>query len=121
MALPLKSCRMKFPETQIEELKKVAPDLSFAEEGGLPYFLIKNLPMPEGCEPSVSDVLLCAAPRDGYESRLFFPKIIAGKAGLNWNGNLRVLDRNWVAFSWRTAGRKTLVEMLMVHLNGLRK
>lgn len=112
---------MNFSESEVNELKMVAPDISYAEEGGLPYFLLKNLVLPEGCEPAVTDVLLCPVPRDGYQSRLFFPKNVIGKSGLNWNGNLRVLDKNWVAFSWQTTGKKTLVEMLMVHLNGLRK
>lgn len=112
---------MNFPETEIEELKRIAPDLCYAEEGGLPYFLLKEVKMPEGCDPAIADLLLCPRPRDGYESRLFFPKVISGKPGLNWNGNIRVLERTWVAFSWRVQSGLRLAEMLLIHLNGLRK
>lgn len=112
---------MNFPESEIKELKSIAPDLSYAQEGGQTYILIKDLPLPDGCTPAVSDVLLCPKGRDGYESRLFFPAKITGGPIRNWNGNLRVLDKNWFAFSWRVEGGLRLAEMLLVHLTGLRK
>lgn len=111
---------MDFPIDQIEELKKIAPDLSIATEGGYTYILIDNLALPEGCNPAVASVLLCPKPRDSYESRLFFPVIITGCPIRNWNVNLRVLGKNWYAFSWRVAGNRRLAEILIVHLNGLK-
>lgn len=112
---------MEFPENQVEELKKIAPDLNVAQEGGYSYILIKNLSLPDGCTPAVSDVLLCPMPRDGYASRLFFPVQITGCAGRNWNGRIRVLEKNWFGFSWRVQSGLRLAEILLIHLNGLRK
>ncbi|MEP7375976.1 MAG: hypothetical protein ABI675_21450 [Chitinophagaceae bacterium] len=112
---------MEFPENEIEELRKIAPDLSFAQEGGHSYILIKNLSLPDGCIPGISDVLLCPQARDGYTSRLFFPVQITGCQERNWNKQLRVLETNWHAFSWKLEGNLRLAEMLLIHLNGLRK
>jgi len=111
---------MEFSPEQIAELKTIVPELATADEGGNSFILLKNCNLPGGCTPSVADLLLCAVPRDGYESRLFFPVQIAGGPARNWNGNLRLLDKNWFAFSWRTASGLRLAEMLVIHLNGLR-
>ena len=111
---------MSFPQDQIEELKRIAPNLSTAEEGGIPYILIQQLELPTGCQPAVVDVLLCPRPRDGYESRLFFPQIISGTPSRNWNGQLRALERNWYAMSWRVPGSLRLAETLLIHLKALR-
>lgn len=111
---------MNFPSDQIEELKVIAPDLSLAEEGGTTFLLIKNLSLPDGCKPAVVDALLCPSPREGYESRLFFAEKITGGPSRNWNGNLRVLNRNWYAVSWRTSAGLRLAEMVLVHLKALR-
>lgn len=112
---------MTFEQDQIEELKRIAPNLCIAEEGGLPYMLIRQLQLPEGCQPAIADVLLCPKPRDGYESRLFFPQIITGIPGHNWNGNLRALERNWYAISWKVPGNLRLAETLLIHLKAFRK
>jgi hypothetical protein len=111
---------MDFPKEQVEELKKITPDLSIASEGGYTYILINKLFLPEGCIPAETTALLCPTPKDGYASRLFFPTIIRGCPSRNWNGNLRVLDRNWHAFSWRVPGNLRLAETLLVHLNALK-
>jgi hypothetical protein len=112
---------MSFPQDQIDELKRIAPDLCFAEEGGLPYILIRQLQLPDGCTPASTDVLLCPRPRDGYESRLFFPQVITGIPPRNWNGKLRSLERNWFAMSWRVPGGLRLAETLIIHLKALKK
>jgi hypothetical protein len=111
---------MQFPETEIAELKKIAPDLSIAQEGGYTFILLPNLTLPAGCVPAISDVLLCPKPRDGYESRLFFTSQITGGPVRNWNGNIRVLGRNWCAVSWRVKSNLTLIDMLLIHLSALR-
>lgn len=121
MAHLLKTTTMNFPENQIEELKKIAPLLSTAQEGGYNFFLINDLSLPEGCEPIVSDILLCPTPRDGYESRIFYASKITGCPARNWNTQIRVLERNWYAFSWRVKCNLRLAEILLVHLNALRK
>ena len=111
---------MEFPQDQIEELKQIAPSLSIAEEGGYTFIRIEELKLPDHCKPSEVEALLCPVPRDGYNSRLFFSSIITGGPQRNWNGNIRVLDKNWHAISWRTNTKLRLAQMLMVHLNALR-
>ena len=111
---------MDFDEIQIEELKQIAPNLSMAQEGGYQYILIKDLKLPEGCSPSIVDALLCSKPRDGYESRLFFSAQISGCPARNWNGHIRVLEKNWYAISWKVPSGQRLYEILLIHLNSLR-
>lgn len=111
---------MVFPTEQIDALKRIAPNLSYAEEGGYPYFFIQQFPLPEGCKPTIADLLLCPWPRDGYSSRLFFPQIITGIPARNWNGKLRALERNWCAISWRVPGDLSLVETLLIHLKAFK-
>ena len=111
---------MTFPENQIKELKKIVPSISYAEEGGYTYILLENLQLPEGCIPSIVNALLCPSPREGYESRLFFESMITGCPQRNWNGKIRVLERNWFAFSWRVPSNLRLAEILLVHLKPLR-
>jgi hypothetical protein len=110
---------MNFDEKQIAELKKITPNLSYAQEGGYDYILIENLHLPDGCQPQIVDALLCPTPRDGYQSRLFFSVQITGQAR-NWNGNIRVLERNWFAISWQVPPGLRLYEILLVHLRSLR-
>lgn len=113
---------MNFPETQISELKKIAPNLSLAQEGGISYILIKDLPLPSGCDPSVTDALLCPTQRDGYESTLFYSTQITGCPPRNWNRlNVRILDNNWSAVSWKVQSGLRLAEMLQIHLSALRQ
>jgi hypothetical protein len=109
-----------FPQDQIDELKRIAPNLSIAEEGGIPYIFIQQLELPVGCIPAVTDVLLCPRPRDGYQSRLFFPQMIGGISAKNWNGKLRAVEKNWFAFSWRVPGGLRLAETLLIHINALK-
>lgn len=111
---------MIFPQEQIEELKRIAPNLCLAEEGGYPYILIEQLQLPDGCQPASADVLLCPKPRDGYASRLFFQQVITEIPARNWNGNIRVLERNWWAMSWRVPEGLRLAEILLIHLKALK-
>ncbi|KAB7725507.1 hypothetical protein F5984_26060 [Rudanella paleaurantiibacter] len=111
---------MIFSEEEIHELKTIAPNLSVAQEGGYTYILICGLLLPDGCQPAVADALLCSLPREGYNSRLFFSEQIAGGPTLNWNGNIRVLGRNWYAISWQTQPGLRLAEILSVHLKAFR-
>ena len=113
---------MIFPDDQIAELKSIAPDLSYAEEGGYPYFYISGLKMPEGCVPDIVDALLCPYAKDGYTSSFYLSSQISGCPQRNWNRmNVRILDRNWFAISWQQVQGKRLVEMLLSHLNAFRR
>jgi hypothetical protein len=110
-----------FPQDQIDELKRIAPNLRIAQEGGIPYILIEQFELPAGCQPAVSDLLLCPRPRDGYQSRLFFPQQITGIPARNWNGRVRVMERNWTAISWKVPGNLRLAETLLIHLKSITK
>lgn len=112
---------MQYSEEEITALKSIAPSVSAAAEGGYDYLLLENLSLPDGCQPAIVDALLCPKPRDGYESRLFFSAQIFGCPSRNWNGNLRVLGRNWYAVSWKVLPGLKLAEMLMIHLQALRE
>ena len=48
---------MQFSQDQIDELKQIAPRLSFIEDGGHSYFLMEKQILPEGCMPSEVDLL----------------------------------------------------------------
>lgn len=113
---------MDYPTDQVDELKKIAPNLSVAPEGGISYILITGFTLPDGCVPEIADVLLCPAPRDGYPSTLYYSTQINCSKSLNWNrANVRILDRNWFAVSWRVSSGLRLAELLLVHLRALRK
>lgn len=111
---------MEFPEEQLTELKTLAPGAARSEEAGLPYFLLPDLQLPDGCSLTVADCLLCPVPKDGYSSRLYFSHVV--KAGPNWHmQNVHILGRNWNAFSWQTnEPNLRLAQMVMEHLRALR-
>lgn len=113
---------MNFPQEQIEELKKTFGEVSYCEEGGYGYFLIPSLHLPDGCEPPQVDALLCPMQRDGYPSRLFFSQEINPPVKRNWNAsNVRILERNWWAFSWKDVPSELrLIQIVLAHLRGLR-
>ena len=113
------------PEDQIQELKTVCGEISSCSEGGIEYVLIPKLKMPEGCTPIEMDALLCPAPRgDGYQSRLFFASKVETSRQLskplNWNGNVRVLERNWYAYSYKVDPSLTLKQMVAAHLGAFK-
>ncbi|OYU95634.1 MAG: hypothetical protein CFE21_10875 [Bacteroidetes bacterium B1(2017)] len=110
---------MSYDENQISELKKITPNLSTAQEGGYNYILIEGLQLPSHCSPITVDALLCPTPSNSYNSRLFFSSKITGCPERNWNGNIRVLERNWFAISWQTQNGLRLSEILLIHLKSL--
>ena len=93
---------MNFTDEQIDELSRVFPDTTQYNEGGVDYFLIPQLALPQGCSPAVADALLCPTVRDGYPSRLFFSEKIETPTSRNWNSlDVRIIERNWNGFSWK--------------------
>ncbi len=116
---------MTFPVDEIEELKVVYPGVSSCGEAGVTFFLLPKAVLPEGCDPPTTDLLLCPIPRDNYNSRLFFAekvggKPVEGKQPLNWNANqVRLIERNWYAYSWRTPAGLRLAQMVAIHLKAL--
>jgi hypothetical protein len=113
---------MEFPVDQLDEVRVHVTELKLAEEAGLPYILLSPLKLPAGCRPASVDALLSPTGRDGYTSRLFFAEKITCKRELNWNSvGVRILDRNWYAFSWKTNRENLrLLQMVLDHLAALR-
>jgi hypothetical protein len=112
---------MNYSENEINGLKSIAPNLSTIQEGGYTYIFIKDLILPENCEPKIIDALLCPAPCPGYNSRLYFSEKIEGCPPRNWNGKLRAVNQNWFAISWQIkTPNLTLSEMLSIHLKALK-
>jgi hypothetical protein len=108
-------------EEHVEELRSLCPDAKQCSEGGTDYVFLPGLKLPEGCNPSAVDCLLALGPRDGYENRLFFAQPIESPRKRNWNGqNIRILERNWFAYSWRVPGGLRPIETLIAHLEALR-
>ena len=112
---------MTFPEDQVAELKLLCPNIQHCDEAGRIYLLLPRLSLPEGCSPSTSDALLCPTERDGYPSRLFFAERIKSRTELNWNASgVRILERNWQAYSWKVNPGMRLAQMVAAHLRALR-
>lgn len=112
---------MIFPQEQIQELKCIYPNVFEAQEGGVIFFLLPNLSLPEGCMPNIVDALLCPTIRDGYNSRLFFSEKIVINKALNWNGNVRILEKSWLSISWQTKPGLRLIQMVSTHLDAFRQ
>jgi hypothetical protein len=112
---------MNYPEEQTTELKSIAKEVLLCEEGGKVYFVLKGLKLPNGCTPTEIDALLSPTERDGYPSRLFFAEKISANKSLNWNGNnVRILERNWFAYSWKlNSPVLRLAQMVAAHLGPL--
>jgi hypothetical protein len=112
---------MTFPDEQVEELKLLCQGVEQAGEGPRTFFYLPGLTLPGGCKPSQSDALLCPTEMDGYPSRLFFAVQVQGPVSRNWNANgVRILEKNWHAFSWKVSPNLRLAQMVAAHLKGLR-
>ncbi len=110
-----------FPIDQVQELLRLFPGAHQAVEGGVTYILLPDLELPLGCAPSRVDVLLCPTARDNYASRLYYAQQISCGPPQNWHvQGVRILERNWFAFSWRTREGLRLTQMVLAHLDGLR-
>lgn len=109
---------MDFPKDQIDELRQFCPDLSVASEGGREYILLQNLKLPEGCKPKFVDALLYPFPEGSYFSKLYFAeKVLKEGSAPNWHVQVRVLERNWVAFSWLSHPSLRLIQMIDIHFD----
>ncbi|MGC4033249.1 MAG: hypothetical protein QM754_16255 [Tepidisphaeraceae bacterium] len=111
---------MSFPEDQIVELKALYPGLTRFAEAGTTYLLLPAAKLPDGCSPERTDLLLCPTARDGYPSRLFFAERVECGKSLNWNGNARIVERNWQAYSWKVNRNDLrLAQLVTSHLRAL--
>lgn len=110
---------MTYSQDQIEELKSCCKSILQCDEGGYTYFLLEGLILPEGCSPSSCDGLLCPTAHSGYPARLFFSTQVQCRFSRNWNGNARILERNWYAFSWRVNNSNArLIDLVIELLSG---
>ena len=109
------------PEDQVEELKSYCSEVLVGEEAGKVYLLLRDLQLPQGCQPATCDALLCPTERDGYPSRLFFDQVLPAMKSRNLNANgLRILERDWYAVSWKLSRPNLrLAEMVLGHLRAL--
>lgn len=109
-----------FPDEQVAELNMLCCGVQQCEEAGFTYLLLPGLALPEGCRPPAIDALLCPTARDGYPSRLFFAERVQSAKQLNWNANaVRIVERNWDAFSWKVNPNLRLAQMVAAHLRAL--
>jgi hypothetical protein len=112
---------MTFPDEQVEELRLLCQGVEQASEGTRDFYALSGLSLPEGCVPNQTDALLCPTEMDGYPSRLFFASHIEVAKSPNWNANgVRILEKNWHAYSWRVSADLRLAQMVVAHLKGLR-
>lgn len=107
---------MKPIEDQFADLLKYYPQAKRASEGGVQYIFISDIELPSGCSPEKVDVLLNPIPQGAYKSRLYYSEKISGIPAKNWNSTVRVLDRNWDAYSWRSEAGMSLLQMVRYHL-----
>lgn len=108
-------------EEHVDELRSLCPDAKAVVEAGLDYVLLPALKLPEGCNPGAVDCLLSLGARDGYNNRLLFAQVVGSRQARNWNGqNIRILERNWFAYSWRVPAGLRPIEILIAHLQALR-
>ncbi len=112
-----------YPPDQLDEVRPLCKALAVCTEAGLPYVHLAKLNLPDGCSPDKVDALFCPTPRDGYSSRLYFAQAISTPVARNWNGNLRLLDSTWHAFSWALTPppNARLAQLLAMHLAGMRR
>jgi hypothetical protein len=108
-------------EDCLEELRSLCPAAKQAVEAGVDFVLLPALQLPDGCNPNRVDALLCLGARDGYDNRLFLSQQVSSPTPRNWNGqNVRILERNWFAFSWKVPSSPRPIATLLAHLQALR-
>ncbi len=112
---------MTITDSQMNELKAVAPSARIITEGGYPFIHIACLQLPANCAPNTVEALLCVYPYHGYNSKLFFTEKITGTVSRNWNQSVRVLGKMWFAISWQTQPSLTPLQILMIQLQALYK
>jgi hypothetical protein len=112
---------MQFPKEQVAELNEICPGAQQYEEGDIPYFLLPQLRLPDGCAPAQVDALLCPTAHHGYTSRLFLSQRISSPQSRNWSTEARIMERNWHAISWNIPEPNLrLAQILAVQLGAFR-
>jgi hypothetical protein len=114
---------MPFPAEQLAALKRYCDAVSACAQASIEFLLLSRLGLPT-CTPEIVDALLCFGDRgEGYATRLYFAERVTPKKPfkLNWNANgVRILERNWHAYSWKVPLGLSPEETLLEHLKPLR-
>ena len=114
---------MPSSEEQIEAIKVHCAGVASCLQGTIEYLLLTALRLP-ACKPEVVDALLCLGDRgEGYATRLYLAERVVPRKviTLNWNANgVRILERNWHAFSWKVPLGLSPEETLLEHMKPLR-
>jgi hypothetical protein len=108
---------------QLALLNPFCDGVSTAIEGGFTYLLLAALRLPPGISPAAVDALLRLGARgDGYPNRLYLSqRVVGAKISLNWNAaDVRILERNWFAYSWKAPPELGIDGILLEHLKALR-
>jgi hypothetical protein len=112
---------MNYSDEQVAELKQIVEGAQPCAEGGIPYFFLPKLRLPDGCSLSEVDALLCPTAHHGYTSRLFFSQRFSSPTPRNWSTTAHILGRNWEAISWSfQQNGLSLAQILALHLRAFR-
>lgn len=114
---------MPISDDEAKAVKTYCASVASYSFGEVDYLQLSGLQLP-GCTPSEVDALLCLGDRgEGYATRLFFSQVIVPPKpfSLNWNASgVRILERNWHAYSWKVPAGLSPSETLAEHLKPLR-
>jgi hypothetical protein len=113
---------MDLSPEQVSELKQMFASVAVTEEAGVPFLFFENVLLPDGCTPNRVDLLLCPVQHNGYPTRLYFSQRISSPKPPNWNGEFRICDRRWFAYSWNIPNgiNLRLSQMVLEHMRALR-
>lgn len=109
---------MEFAHDQVSEMKMLfGGGMKLVVEGQYTFIFIPNQKIPGGVDEGVVDLLFCPTPWGGYNSRLFYSRKVETRQERNWNNeNVRIIERNWFAFSWQVPVGLTLAETIIIYL-----
>jgi hypothetical protein len=100
------------------EVRLLCPEAKEMDEGGRVYVHLPDLILPEGCQPSKVEALVCLSSHSGYTTRLFLSKPLAGR-GANWTEH-SIFGRKWHTWSFNNVSAALRpMQVLAAHLRGL--
>jgi hypothetical protein len=103
----------------LNEIQLACTNAAPMTEGGRDYISLPALKLPDGCNPSVVEALICISEHSGYPTRLFLSQQIGGR-GANWSTHV-IFGKTWHTWSWNyVPGTLRPMEILAEHLRGLR-
>ena len=101
------------------EVKRLCLEAKEMGEGGRVYVHLPDLILPDGCQPSKVDALLCLSEHSGYTTRLFLSQPVPSR-GVNWTEH-SIFGRKWHTWSFNTVSASLRpMQILAAHLRGLK-